>query len=305
VKSLARLAFFFSLSFMAVFLTASAIRYLHIWIDAARLIPAAPLDIFASLISAGQWALPVTLYTSVLLALSYSARKAFPLPLSILCVFVLACGFTAGLSLGLFRANTALVLPWTAGPPVLGGPGLILTQGETAVVLLDGSAKPEGSRVIAVPGRPLIYQKTPVGPVNAGFTLPSVPFRTGSPYFITSLFIDFSLVAGRFRDRLNEGYIPFGIYLGALCLLLSSLRFVMDLTSWPLANVFLGALGFRGILAAGTFLDSAEIQQFILLFLKADIPQGLITPLVFCGLAVLAVLYTLLVHLARGRRASR
>jgi hypothetical protein len=304
VKSLARQAFFFSLSFMTVFLAASAIRYLHIWIDAARLVPAGTLEVFASLILAGRWALPVTLYVSVLLTLSYSARKAFSLPLSILCVFVLSCVFTAGLSLGLRHADASVVLPGTARPPVLGGPGLILTQGETAVVLLEGPLNPEGSRVIAIPGRPLIYRKTPAGPVNAGVTLPSLPFRVGRPYFITSLFIDFSLAAGQFRDRLNEGFIPFGIYLGALCFLLSSLRFVVNLTSWPLANVFLGALVFRGILAAGTFLDSAEIQQFILLFLKADIPQALITPVILCGLAVLVILYTALVNLARGRRAS-
>jgi hypothetical protein len=292
---------------MVIFPAASVIRYLHIWIDAARLIPAGTLEIFASMILAGQWALPVTLYASVLLTLSYSARKGFSLFLSILCVFVLSSGFTAGLSLGLFHANSSVVLPGMAEPPALGGPGLILTQGEgeTAVVLLDGPSKPEGSRVIAIPGRPLIYQKTPVGPVNAGFTLPSIPFRIGGPYFITSLFIDFSLAAGQFRDRLNEGLVSFGIYLGALCFLLSSLRFVMDLTSWPLANVFLGALVFRGILAAGTFLDSAEIQQFIPLFLKADIPQALITPIIFCALAALIVLYTLLVNLARGRRPSR
>jgi hypothetical protein len=305
VKSLLRLALFFGLSFLMIFPVASAIRYLHIWIDAACLIPAEALEIFASLISAGQWALPVTLYISVLLTLSYSARKSFSLPLSILCVFVLSCVFSAGLFLGLFHVNSVAVIPGKTEPPVLGGPGLILTQGETAVILLDGPLKPDGSRVIAVPDRPLIYQKTPMGPVNAGFTLPSVPFRIGGPYFITSLILDFSLTAGQLRDRLNEGFIPFGIYLGTLCFLLSSLRFVMGLTSWPLANVFLGVLVFRGILAAGTFLDSLEIQQFILLFLKADIPPIIITPIIFCALAVLIILYTVLVNLARGTRPSR
>lgn len=290
---------------MVIFPIASTIRYLHIWIDAARLIPAEPLDIFASLILAGQWALPVTLYVSVLLTLSYSARKGFSQLLSIPCVFVLSCGFTAGLSLGLSRADSAVVLPGTANPPALGGPGIILSQGETAVVLLDGPLKPDGARVIAIPGRPLIYQKTPAGPVNAGFTLPSVPFRIGGPYFITSLFIDFSLAGNQFRNRLDEGLIPFGIYLASLCFLLASLRFIMDLTSWPLANVFFGVLVFRGVLAAGTFLDSPEIQQFILLFLKADIPPIVITPIVFCGLAVSLLLYTVLVNLARGRRPSR
>jgi hypothetical protein len=244
-------------------------------------------------------------YVAVLLTLSYSARRAFSVPLSVLCIFVLSCGFAAGVSLGLFHANSAVVLPGTDAPSALGKPGLILTQGETAVILLDEPSNPTGSRVMSIPGRSLIYQKTPAGPANAGFTLPPLPFRIGGPYFMTSLFIDFSLAAGQFRDRLCDGIIPFGMYLGSLCLLLSSLRFVMELTAWPLANLFLGALVFRGILAAGTFLDAGEIQQFIMVFLKADIPQITITPVIFCGLAVLALLYTAAVTLAGGRRGPR
>jgi hypothetical protein len=299
------LALFFSVCFAAIFLLASAIRYLHVWIDAARLIPAGTIEIFTSLISAGQWALPAAVYASVLLTLSYSARKALPIPQSILSVFVLSCVFAAGVFLGLFYVNSAVPLPGKTTPPTLGGPGIILTQGETAVILLDGPSNPAGPRVIAIPGRSLIHQKTPVGPANSGFTLPFVPFRTDGPYFVTSLFIDFSLTAGQFRDRLSEGLIPFGMYLGSLCFLLSSLRFVMELTSWPLANVFLGALVFRGILTAGTFLDSREIQQFIVSFLKADIPETVITPVIFCGLAGLVILYTALVNLAREKRTVR
>jgi hypothetical protein len=248
-------------------------------------------------------------YGSVLLTLSYSARRAFPVPLSVLCVFVLSCGFAAGASLGLFHANSAVVLPGTDTPPALGKPGLILTQGETAVILLDEPSNPAGPRVTAIPGQPLLYQKTPpasaAASADAGFTLPPLPFKAGGPYFMASLFSDLSLAAEQFRDRLHEGLIPFGVYLGALCLLLSSLRFVMELTSWPLANLFLGALAFRGILAAGTFLDSGEIQQFIRVFLKADIPQTTVTSVIFCGLAALALLYTASVTLARGRRGSR
>jgi hypothetical protein len=122
---------------------------------------------------------------------------------------------------------------------------------------------------------------------------------------MTSLFIDFSLVARQFHDRLSEGIIPFGIYLWALCFLLCSIRYILELTSWPLANIFLSALAFRGILAAGTFLDSGEVQQFIKVFLKAGIPQAIVSPLVFFGAALLVILYTFLVKLAKGRRAAQ
>jgi hypothetical protein len=298
------LALFFSVWFVVILAAASAIRYLHGWIDAVRHIPAETIEIFASLISAGQWALPVALYASILLTLAYSVRRSFFGPLSILCVFLLSVIFTTGIFLGLFHADSSLALPGQAVPPALGKAGLILTQGDTVVVLLDDPVNPSGSRVIAVPNRPLLYQKVPAGPVRSG-TLPLIPFRIGDPYFMTSLFIDFSLTAGQLRDRLGEGLLPFGMYLGALCFLLSSLRCVMELTSWPLVNVFLSVLAFRGVLAAGTFLDSGEVRQFINVFLKTDVPQAIITPFVFCGAALLVILYTVLVNLARGKRAAR
>jgi hypothetical protein len=221
-------------------------------------------------------------------------------------VFILSCGITAGVFLVLRQAESALALPGTAAPATLGGPGLILTQGDTTVVLLEDPASPAGPRIISIPGRPMIYQQTPVGPVNAGRTLPPAPFREDGPFFITSLFIDFSLAAGQLHDRLEEGLIPFGLYLAGICFLLSSLRFVMELSSWPLANIFLGALVFRGVLALETFLDSTEIQEFIGSFIKADIiARGGITPLIFINMGLLVILYTALVSIARDRRAVK
>jgi hypothetical protein len=305
VKRLAQLSLYFSICFGVIFPVTVLLRYLYLWIDAARFIPAESIGILASVISAGQWALPIAVYIAILVTLSYSVRKAFPVSLSMLCIFILACGFGTGVSLGLLRANSSMVLPGEVTPPALGGPGLILTQGETTVILMDEPSNPAGSRVIAIPGRPLIYQKKPAGPAGGAFTLPPLPFRIGGPYFITDLFIDFSLAARQFRDRLEQGLVPFGIYLGALCLLLSSLRFILELSSWPLCNIFLGALVFRGILTAETFLDSREIQKFIGSLLKNNVPQGFITPGIFCGAALLVILYTVLVNLARGRKASR
>jgi hypothetical protein len=298
------LALLFSVCFVVILPVTAAIRYLHVWIEAACHIPAETIEIFASLISAGQWALPVTLYVSVLLALSYSARKALSAPVSILCIFVLSIAFTGGIYLGLSHAGSSAKLTGQSVPPVLAGPGLILTQGDTTVVLLDDPSNPASSRVIAVPDRPLFYQKI-TGPVRTRFTLPRIPFKIENPYFMASLSIDFALAAGQLQDRLSAGLIPFALYVGALCLLLSSLRFIMELTSWPLANIFLGAMVFRGILAAGTFLDSEEIQQFIKISLKEYIPQVLITPSIFCAVTLLVIVYTVLVNVARGRRTLR
>jgi hypothetical protein len=118
---------------------------------------------------------------------------------------------------------------------------------------------------------------------------------------MNGILTDAALVSGQFETRLGEGLIPFAIYAGALILLLVSLRFVMDLSSWPLANLFSGALVFRGILAFQTFLDSRIIQEFLLAFVDGRIEGSLLSPAIFTGLAVLILIYTILVNLARGR----
>jgi hypothetical protein len=169
------------------------------------------------------------------------------------------------------------------------------------MVVLGDPANIRSSRVVSIPGRPLIYQEVPSGPNNTVLALPPAPFRNGGASFLNGLSIDFSLVSGQFDARLNDGLIPFGLYTGALILLLASLRFVLDLSSWPLANLFLGAVAFRGVLALETFIDSREIQDVTRSFLGSRAPGPWISPLIFCALGLLIILYTALVYLARSK----
>jgi hypothetical protein len=119
---------------------------------------------------------------------------------------------------------------------------------------------------------------------------------------MTSLGLDFAMVSEQLFARLQSGFFSFGIYLLSLALLLSSFRFVFELSAWPLANLFFGVLAFRGILRFEVFLDSEETQNLISFFIGRFIPGGLISPAVYTGIAFLVVVYTLLINAARGRR---
>jgi hypothetical protein len=308
MKNIARLILFFSLVCAILFLSSAALRYLHIWIDEVRMLPSRPRMALPDFIAAARWALSLTLYFSLLLGLSYAARlntgflsrsRKFPAPLAMICLFVLSLAFSGGVSLGLERLGT-LIPSWDTPRP-LGGPGLLLTQGDTAIVLLRGPAEERGPRVAAIPDRPLIYQEQPLGPNNTILSLPPVPFRDESPWFLRSLAIDFSLTGRQFEARLREGLVPFLIYAGALIFLLVSLGFIMKLSNWPLANLFLGCLAFRGILAGEIFLNSPEIQDLFASFLENRLPLSYAVPLIFCVFGVLINLYTFLVFLARRR----
>ena len=247
---------------------------------------------------------PLILYGAILMGLSYSARRSIAPPAAILSIFVLAGGATLGFSLGLQRLKAdGMDAPLRSRGETLGGPGLILSRWDVQVTLLGDPGQSDGSRVIAIPGRPLIYQEKPLGPDNA-----VVPFRSEGSALVRSLLVDAALVAEQFETRLNRGLFPFALYGGAVILLLASLRFVLDLSSWPLANLFCGALVFRGVLAFQTFIDSRIIQTFIIAFFDHRIDVAIISPIIFAGLALLVLLYTFLVNLARGGsriRASR
>jgi hypothetical protein len=309
VKNLARLALFFSLTFAVLFIFSAASRYLHLWIAGVRLLPARPQMALPEFIAAVRWALPLTLYFSLLFGLSYAARlntgfwgagvRRLSAPPAMICLCILSLGFSGAVSLGLERLGDMVPAPGLSRP--LGRPGLLLTQGDTTIVLLRGPAESQGQRVVAMAGRPLIYQEQPLGPNNTLLSLPPVPFRDEAPWFLRSLAIDFSLTGRQFEARLGEGLVSFGIYAGALIFLLISLGFIFKLSNWPLANLFLGCLAFRGILAAETFLNSPEIQDLFASFLENRLPLSYTVPLVFCVFGVLVNLYTFLVFLARRR----
>jgi hypothetical protein len=301
VKSLAKLALFFSLGFAVLFLISTGLRFLAIRVEWVRTLSLERETLLVELITAARWALTLTLYSGILFGLNYAARNRVFAPVSILCIIALTMGFVYGIGQALES--------WENVPPArtptqsLGGPGVILsnnaTSQGTALVLLQGSAQPGGARVVATPGRPLLYQAEFAGRDQALTSLPPAPFSDDNPWFIKSLSIDLRLSAGNLQRRLNEGLIPFMIYAGALIFFLCSCMFIHKISVWPLANLFLGCLAFRGVLALEIFFNSPEMQEVFDSFLQRRLPVSLAVPLIFAAVGLLVYLYSFLVFLTR------
>jgi len=185
----------------------------------------------------------------------------------------------------------------------LGSPGLILSNNTrptgTVLVLLEGSAKPGGNRVIATPGKPLLYQAEFTGRDMSLISQPPAPFNDNCPWFLKSLAIDLRLNAENLRQRFGEGLLPFLAYTGALIFFLSSLMFLFKFSAWPLVNLFLGCLAFRGVLALETFFNSPEMQDVFDSFLQNRLPLSLAVPLIFSTVGLLIHLYSFLVFLTK------
>jgi hypothetical protein len=301
VRKLIKLVIFFTLSFAILFLIATGLRFLALRVDWIRTLSHEKEAVLVELINAARWALSFVLYGGVLVGLSYAVRKEVFSPLAILFVIALSAGFTYGIG--------QIIENWEGTPSIkvpakpLGKPGVILANTTratgTVIVLLQGPAEPGGSRVVATPGKPLVYQAEFAGRNLPSASLPPAQFTDNTPLFLKSLSIDLRLNSEILRRYYNEGPIPFLMYSGSLIFFLCSLIFIFKFSAWPLVNLFLGCLAFRGVLALEISFNSPEIQETFDSFLQNRLPLPMVVPLIFCAVGLLAYLYSFLVFLAR------
>lgn len=303
MKNFAKLTIFFSLSFVIIFIIAIFLSFISSWIELARVI-SDEARVVEDLTKIAWEAIPAALYFSILLTLAYSARRKMSKALAIISVIILSSIFTGGTSLGIERTE-ALKPALKPVPMIQAGPGLMLPQSNNAIILLKRNTEIRGSRLVSISGQPLIYQEVPRGPNNTILSLPPLPIGGDSPWFINSVGIDFSLSADKLKTLFRESIFLFAAYAFALILLLSSFRFLLELSNWPLANIFFGALVFRLILSLEVFLNSREMNVLISSFLENKAPSQLITPLAFGALGILVILYTILAGIARGGLKSK
>jgi len=303
VRKLFKLALFFILSFAILFLVSTGLRFLTLRVGWIRALSQEQGSILADLAIAAQWALSFSLYGGILAGLSYAIRREVFAPLALICVALLTLASVWGIDL-LVESMGNRPSAKTREPP-LGKPGLILSNtilpSGTVIVLLEGPAKPSGSRVVATPGKPMLYQPEFAGRNIAVASLPPAPFIDNCPWFLKSLSIDLRLKAELLRRHLNEGLLPFLIQTGPLVFLLCSLMFFLKMSAWPLMNLFLGCLAFRGVLALEMFFNTPETREIFNSYLQNRLPLSLVAPIIFCGVGLLICLYSFLVYLVKGR----
>ena len=307
MKNFAKLILFFTLVFIIIFVSVTCFKYLSLKVDWAKNLPPKPETALTLIIASIHWALILALFSSILLTLNYVARREyFPLT-SIITVMVLAIVFSFGIFYALNRMH---FIPHPAKQTTgvqLVEKGLILSnsinRNVTAVVLLEGTANPFGPRVTAIPGQPLAFYESALGS-EANFELPPIPFGGNTAWFLKSLDIDIRLNSEMLQQKFTEGIISYLIYAGSLIFLLCALGYVIKFSAWPLANLFLAALAFRGVLILGTFLNTPEIQEIIVSFLNNKTLISLALPLSFIGFSLLIFIYSLLTFAAKRRKTD-
>jgi hypothetical protein len=299
VRNFAKLTLLFSINFLIIFLVATGLRFLALWVEWARNLPPKPETALTMVITAAYWALSLALFSSILFSLCYAGIKKYSYIMTAVSIMSLSLLFSLGIYMAL--GNWKSVPPAQSKGIQLGNKGLILSnalnRNETAVVLLNGASDPFGPRVTAVPGQPLYFYETAGGK----FDLPPVPFGNDTPWFLRSLSIDIRLNAEMFQKKFDEGLNSWLIYVFSLIFLLCSFGYVIKISVWPLANLFIGILAFRGILLLGSFLSSPEMLVIMDSFLKGSIPVSLAIPCAFFVIGVMLHIYSGLVLLVKRR----
>jgi len=291
------------------------LKFLSLWVEWVKFLPAKPETTFTLFLSAAQWALSLSLFSSILISLNYVVRKKFFAPVSIVCVMILSFAVNFGIATALNRLNTMPVYIAQTTGVQLGNKGLILSNSPnrnlTEVVLLEGAANPLGPRVVAAPNQPLVFYRShnaasaaiPVR-INSEqtiFSLPPVPFGDDTPWFLRSLDIDIRLNAEMFQKKFDAGFFSYLFYSGAFIFLLCALGYVIKFSAWPLANLFMATLVFRGILSLSTFFNTPEMHEIVDSFFKQTLTAPFALPLFFFIFGALIYLYSLLAFAARRK----
>lgn len=302
VKNFARLVLFTFVCFILVFAASALFSFLQLWIKAASSVPVRHSIYMNEFILQSRWAVSFVLYFTILLSMNYARQNRTNPVVSFLTVAFLAAGLTTAAVKGLSNARLMDAPPFVVSTPTLGGAGLMLDGvGGTVITLIDKPALETGSRVVSLPGRPLIYQDIPLDENSRIIELPGIRFKEEHSDLYKSLGADFSLSAGEICARFDKNLFSFLCWICPLIILLISVSHIFDVGAWPLANLFICAVVFRGVLMLEIFLNSRDIYVFLIDFIRGLIPADLITPALFAVLAVLFLLYDILMYFAREK----
>jgi hypothetical protein len=304
VKNVAKLALFLSFSFVGILGCTVLLSLLEEWTGLALFFPPDTdiVEVFPGKITAYLAAsLPAAFYLSILLGLSYGVRRRMFYPAALAVVLIFVLGLSCGGFLGLEYLNrTEFSLAVKPPPPKLAKPGLILNAGSPLIgnqmVFLEDPYKPGGARVVFSYNKALSYQEEGAPPSRV-----RLPFFAEKRGIFHSISRDFERSSQIFSGRFETGPVSYCIYAGSLGAFLISLGCMVNISFWSLANLFFGALAFRGVLALESFLNQDDIHRHLASFAGKVVSEPLINPAIFCFLTLLIFLYSGLIYLSRGK----
>lgn len=235
MKSIPRLILLIFAIFMGIFLWSFGIAYLYELDTKAVQYPPGILRLHEFTASYFWMILVITIYSTTLIGVNYSVRRNIPALIAIPLILIFCTGISITAAFLHERSTPILTIDQPVSSNIAIQPGTIFIRGSDKQIVLDN---PKGPYII-----------TELLPKTSGI--------------IDSLIDDATMLGRHFSEFWSLGYMPFVIFLAFILYFLTSLRPIVNLSEWPLANLLTGLLLIRFSLWIQNFLLSEQIVQIV------------------------------------------
>ena len=301
MRTAARLTIAFIAAFSFFLAAGTSVSVMRSWLEAAQAVPAiTSFPLASKIFDSVSGAVPLAVFGALLLTIPLTARRVSGLMITGLTLFVLSGAAFFSLTYGVQSFSEAAK---TANETVpirsLGTAGLVVNTPAETIAFAGASA-------VAISSKDTL-RVIPSGNANAVIsragTIPPLGSSLDDNKTIAALTGDFQGCARRLETYSEAGWDKLLAYSCALALLLSSFCALAGATRWPLADLALCALGFRGILIFEDIISSGSVLRFAQ-GVSAGLPEPFIVPIILGACGVFIFMVGVILRLTRGRMES-
>lgn len=302
VKNVLRLVLFYLIAFLFFLLLGTGVSTMRVWMDGAFGIPPHSISVYSTVLYFLGATLPAAAFGASLLVIPNGMRRG-PLLTGTVVLFLstaVLTGVTYGTSV---LRRTTVPAPRDLNAQVLGAPGLIVDYSEASLIYLDDPGNGLGKAVVAKAGAPLRVTSAREAQASVQRMRETSPFGPSleTPATFSSLERVFSGAAHRLSLAGQEGLMALLAYSLALALLMASFSPFAGVTKWPLADLVLCAIFYRGLLEFEGIVASGPVVRFASA-LGLGVPQDYLVPGMLGAVGLLILVAGSLVRFLSGRR---
>lgn len=306
VKNAVRLFLFYAIAFLFFLLMGTGVSTMRAWMESAFGIPPRSISMYNTLLYFLGASLPAAVFGAALLALPGGGHRGRGPALTGIVVFILSAASLIGVtSATSVLRRSSIPSSRETNMRVLGGEGLIVDYSEAQLVYLEEPGKGLGNAVVSVEGAPLRTMKSGEAQALVKRMREQSSFGPSLETPATFLSLDraFTGIAHRLSLAAQQDFVSLLCYACAVALLLASFSPFAGTTSWPLADLVLCAVFYRGVLELDGFAASGPVIRFVS-SLRLGVPEAYLAPAMLGVVGALISLSGLLVRLLRGKKET-
>lgn len=266
MRAVARLSLFYFFIFLFFLLAGTSVSVMGKWLEAAQALGASSIPLLASIFDAFSEHIHPAAYGSALLVLTTAARRGLSSFVTGMTVLVLVClslfSFTYGART---FAEAGRESTLSASSKKLSSEGLLVDIGATTFAFTGKSGSYETGTAVEIRASEklsVIAARNAADRIRRDGRISPFAPAADRHSIVASLHRDFKENSARLTEAFDSGWAVLLAYSFALALLLSSFSPLSGATRWPVADLALCALAFRGVLVFERIASSGPVLRF-------------------------------------------